>query len=201
MRTKFKPWAEPFILSHPEISIAKENFSDIKDFYMEIGSGKGGFLLDMASKFPKEKFLGVEKNVTCAGISCKKIVESELPNIKFIWIDADILVKEIKDKSINGIFLNFSDPWPKKRHHKRRLTAPRFIDEYYRILKDDGFLAFKTDNKDLFEFSKEIIEISKFKIKELNENYLDEDPFDAVTEYEANFKEKGCPIYRMVLTK
>lgn len=201
MRTKFKPWAEPFILSHPEISIAKESFSDIKDFYMEIGSGKGGFLLDMASKFPKEKFLGVEKNVTCAGISCKKIVESELPNIKFLWVDADILVKEIKEKSINGIFLNFSDPWPKKRHHKRRLTAPRFIDEYYRILKDDGFLAFKTDNKDLFDFSKEIIETSKFKIKELNENYLDEDPFDAVTEYEANFKEKGCPIYRMVLTK
>ena len=201
MRTKFKPWAEPYILEHKEISIEPEGYPSIKDFYMEIGSGKGGFLIDMATKFPNENFLGVEKNVTCAGISCKKIVESELPNIKFIWVDADKLVKEIKDCSIKGIFLNFSDPWPKKKHHKRRLTAPKFITEYYRILKEGGFLAFKTDNKDLFDFSKEMIETSKFKVKSLSEDYMDEDEFDAVTEYEANFREKGFKIYKMILIK
>lgn len=201
MRTKFKAWAEPYILSHPEISFKKEEYSSLKDFYIEIGSGKGGFLIEMATKFPNDQFLGIEKNVTCSGISYKKIVESELPNIKFIWADADNLITEIKDESINGIFLNFSDPWPKKKHHKRRLTAPRFISEYYRVLKKGSFLAFKTDNKDLFDFSKEMFEESKFEVKSISDNYLDEDSFDAPTEYEISFREKGCPIYRMVLKK
>lgn len=201
MRTKFKAWAEPYLLEHPEISIPEDDFQSIKNCYLEIGCGKGGFLIEMSSKNADKIFIGVERNVTCSGITAKKIVESKLENAKLIWIDADRLVKEIKKNSIDGIFLNFSDPWPKKRHHKRRLTAPGFLDEYYRILKKEGFLAFKTDNKDLFDFSLEMIQESKFKVLSVNYDYKDEDAFDAVTEYETSFRELGQPIFRVVLGK
>ena len=103
--------------------------------------------------------------------------------------------------SVNTIFLNFSDPWPKKRHHKRRLTADSFLDKYFTILKDDGKIIFKTDNVDLFNDSKEVIETSKFKDISIDENYDGKDSFDAQTEYELNFREQGISIHRMILVK
>ena len=107
----------------------------------------------------------------------------------------------IKDESIEGIFLNFSDPWPKKRHAKRRLTSNSFLLEYYRILKKGAQLIFKTDNYDLFTYSLEVINESPFKLVEANYNYDGKDEFDAITEYERNFRELGQPIYRLILEK
>ena len=156
MRTKFKPWAEPYINEHPEVSLTSDEIKKLDDFYLEIGSGKGDFLVKMASKNPDKFFLGIEKNVTCAGFSYKKLVESELPNAKLIWQDVMNIFENIKDKSVNVVFLNFSDPWPKRRHYKRRLTSELFLEQYRRILKDDGILVFKSDNEDLFEYSIEM---------------------------------------------
>ena len=107
----------------------------------------------------------------------------------------------IKDESVEGIFLNFSDPWPKKRHAKRRLTSNSFLLEYYRILKKGAKLIFKTDNYDLFTYSLEVINESPFKLVEANYSYDGKDPFDACTEYEQSFRELGQPIYRLILEK
>ena len=144
MRTKFKAWAEPFINEHPEVMCLFDKLNDEGSYYLEIGSGKGQFLLDMALKFPKLKFIGVEKNVTCAGFTAKKLVENQISNAKLVFADAQQMTPSIKDGSVEGIFLNFSDPWPKKRHTKRRLTSELFLKEYYRILKKGAKLIFKT---------------------------------------------------------
>lgn len=201
MRTKYKPWAKPYIESHPDVTIFKEEYSSIKDVYLEIGSGKGQFLVGMANKFPSLFFVGIERNVTCSGITFKKLVEEDIINAKIIDDEASVVLTNLNDKSINGIFLNFSDPWPKKRHHKRRLTASTFLNEYKRVLKDNGLIYFKTDNSDLFSFSKEEFLNNGLTIIKENDHYLLDDDFDFETEYEANFKNKGQNIYRLVLKK
>lgn len=200
MRTKFKPWAEPYILEHKEVSLTEEEISKLNDFNLEIGSGKGEFLLLMAQKFPSEFFLGVEKNVTCSGFACKKLVENEINNAKLVWNDVVNIFPLIKDKSVKHIFLNFSDPWPKKRHFKRRLTSEKFLLEYKRILTKDGQLIFKTDNLDLFNYSLELFKENGFKIIELTNDYLGEDNYDAKTEYEAFFNNEGTKINRVKVT-
>ena len=202
MRTKFKAWAEPFINEHPEVMFTVEQLLSFdKPVYLEIGSGKGQFLVDMAKKFPDKHFVGVERNVTCAGFSAKKLVEAELPNAKLMFINAEILMPQIKDDSLESIFLNFSDPWPKKRHHKRRLTAESYLNNYYRVLKKGGRLIIKTDNTDLFAFTLENIENSSFKVISKTDDYMDYDPFDSMTEYEKSFREEGIKIHRLVLEK
>ena len=201
MRTKFKAWAEPYILEHPEISVPEDQFSNLHNLYLEIGSGKGDFIVKMANANPDKFFLGVEKNVTCAGFSAKKIVESKLENIKFIWNDIVNISPKLKDESVEYIFLNFSDPWPKKRHHKRRLTSDSFLKEYLRILTKEGKLVFKTDNTELFNFSLETLENNGFQIVNKTDAYLGEDAFDACTEYEAWFRNENIPIHRLVAVK
>ena len=201
MRTKYKPWAKPYLEEHIEISLSENELKKLDNFYLEIGSGKGDFLVKMAEKNPSLFFLGIEKNVTCAGFSAKKVVESELENAKLLCNDATNITPLLKDKSVNIIFLNFSDPWPKKRHHKRRLTSDNFLKEYMRILKDDGKIIFKTDNPDLFAFSIETFENNGFNIISKTDDYQGDDEFDAVTEYEAFFRLEGTPIHRMIVTK
>ena len=201
MRTKYKPWAKPFIEEHTEVMCPFDKLNDYKDYYLEIGSGKGQFLLEMAQKYPNMTFIGVEMNVTCAGFTAKKLVENEISNAKLVHANAAVMTPTIKDDSVEGIFLNFSDPWPKKRHTKRRLTSNTFLLEYYRILKSGGKLIFKTDNLDLFNYSLEVIKESSFKLVSADYDYDGKDTFDALTEYEKNFRELGQPIYRLVLEK
>ena len=126
MRTKFKAWAEPYIVEHNEVCLTPEKLSEMKNFVLEVGSGKGDFLVSMAEKFPTWNLIGVEKNVTCSGFTCKKLVESQLKNAKLIWNDISNLFQYINDNSVQILFLNFSDPWPKKRHFKslkKRFTS------------------------------------------------------------------------------
>ena len=201
MRTKFKAWAEPYLNEHLEYSLIDDELSKLDNFQLEIGSGKGEFLVRMSKKFPKEEFLGIEKNVTCAGISVKKLVENEVDNVKFLHRDAQEVVKLLKDKSVKNIFLNFSDPWPKKRHYKRRLTSMNFLNEYRRILKDDGKIIFKTDNTDLFGYSIEMFSENNFNIVKIDNDYDGLDPFDAQTEYEEFFRNEGTPINRLIVSK
>ena len=202
MRTKFKAWAEPFINEHPEVMFTEEQLlSFTKPYYLEIGSGKGQFLVDMAKKFPDKFFIGVERNVTCSGFTAKKLVEEEIQNAKLMFIDAEVLTKALKDESIETIFLNFSDPWPKKKHHKRRLTAISYLNNYYRLLKHNGRLIMKTDNVDLFSFTLENINETPFKVIYQTDNYMDYDEFDTMTEYEKSFRDEGIAIHRIILEK
>lgn len=201
MRTKYKPWAKPFLEAHPEVQILKESYKDIKDVELEIGSGKGLFLLSMANKFPNTQFVGIERNVTCSGYTAKKLVENEVNNAKLIDDDAALVISEIPDKSINNILLNFSDPWPKKRHFKRRLTSETFLKNYSRILKDDGLIIFKTDNVNLFEYSLITFQENNFIIIDEQRDYKGDDEFDCATEYELSFREEGVPINRVKLKK
>ena len=201
MRTKYKPWAKPYIEEHTEVMCAFDTINNYKNYYLEIGSGKGQFLVNMAKNHPDTFFIGMERNVTCAGFTAKKLVEGEVTNAKLVYADAGQVLPSIEAESVEGIFLNFSDPWPKKRHAKRRLTSDSFLGQYYRILKRGGKLIFKTDNYDLFAYSLEILENSTFKLVEANYSYDGKDPFDEITEYEASFRELGQPIYRLILEK
>ena len=201
MRTKYKPWAKPFIEEHTEVMCPFDKLNDYIPYFLEIGSGKGQFLLEMAKKYPDITFIGVEMNITCAGFTAKKLVENGINNAKLINANATVIMPNIKDDSVEGIFLNFSDPWPKKRHAKRRLTSNSFLSEYFRILKSGGKLIFKTDNLDLFNYSLEVIKESSFKLVDANYDYDGKDNFDALTEYEKSFRELGQPIYRLILEK
>ena len=201
MRTRFKKWVVPYLEEHTEYSLTDEELSKLDNFQLEIGSGKGEFLITMAEKFPKEKFLGIEKNITCAGITVKKLVEKEMKNVNFLYRDAQEVIGLFKDKSIKNIFLNFSDPWPKRRHQKRRLTSEIFLNEYRRILKDDGKLIFKTDNPDLFEYSIMMFEEHNFNIVKIDNNYDGLDEFDTQTEYEEFYRKENTPIHRLIVSK
>ena len=202
MRTKYKPWALPYINEHTEVMLDLQGLSSFKKpYYLEIGSGKGQFLVDMAKKFPELFFIGVERNVTCCGFTAKKLVEEKIENAKLMYINAEVLMNEIKDNSLEGIFLNFSDPWPKKRHHKRRLTAMSYLNNYYRVLKSGARLVIKTDNPDLFAFTLENLENSKFKVISKTDDYQDYDEFDTMTEYEQSFRDEGVAIHRIILEK
>ena len=199
MRTKYKAWAKPYIDEHLSYSLTDEQIASLDDFYLEIGSGKGEFILKMCQKFPNRQFLGVEKNVTCAGIALKKLVENEIPNVKFLYRDGFEVIKLIKDHSVNILYLNFSDPWPKKRHYKRRLTYSNFLLEYKRILKKGGYIIFKTDNSDLYAYSLESFFEAGLKVISIDENYDGLDPDDVPTEYEEFFRNEGTPIKRVVI--
>ena len=201
MRTKFKAWTKPYLDEHQEMSLKDEEINKLDNFYLEIGSGKGDFLIQMSNKYPNLFFLGIERNVTCAGIATKKLVDAEVKNVKMLHADFERISPLIKDESVETIFLNFSDPWPKKRHHKRRLTSDRFLSEYKRILKPNGKLIFKSDNIDLFSFTIETLETTDFVIESVTNDYDGNDPFDAITEYEAFFREEGTKINRVVVKK
>ena len=131
----------------------------------------------------------------------KKIVDNDIKNVLIYPGDIVNLFSSLKDKSIGKIFLNFSDPWPKKKHAKRRLTFIKFLKEYYRLLKDDGELIFKSDNDGLYEFSLEEIKLSKFNLIDYTFDYIFDDKCDAMSEYEKKFREKGQKIHRFVLKK
>lgn len=200
MRTKFKAWAEPYINDHQEVTCSFDELKEKDNFVLEVGSGKGDFLISMSQKFPATSFIGVEKNVTCAGFVCKKLVESQLKNAKLIWNDISNIFEFLQDNSVRTIFLNFSDPWPKKRHYKRRLTSIKFLNEYKRILQKNGQIIFKTDNLDLFNYSVEMFENNGFKILSKTNEYDGTDDYDALTEYEAFFRKEGTPINRVKVT-
>lgn len=206
MRTKYKQWAVDYLKEGKNI-LSLENKEDIlsfineKETFLEIGPGKGQFILGLASRYPEINFLVVELNATVAGIALKKIDESELTNVKLIQGDFYNLVDIINEKSIEGIFLNFSDPWPKKRHERRRLTSDNFLKAYIKILKDDHKIYYKSDNFDFYTFSKEkFIEFGFDILEDLNDYKIIEE-FDEETEFEKKYKENGIKINRLILKK
>ena len=144
---------------------------------------------------------GMVTNKTISGIALRKIDESRLSNIKLMCIDFYKLSDSLKEGIFDGIFLNFSDPWPKKRHTKRRLTSPNFLKAYYKVLKMNKYIYLKTDNEGFFDYSLEQFLNAKFKLNYLNRDYKEDFDFDALTEYEEKFLNKGVKIKKMIVER
>lgn len=176
----------------------KTLFDNDNPIYIEIGMGKGKFIIENAKKNPHINFIGIEKYDSVMVRAVEKLEKFDLKNIKLVRMDAR-LIDEIFDKEIDLIYLNFSDPWPKKRHEIRRLTSKNFLDKYNKIFKKEQIIIQKTDNKDLFCFSLMSLNNENYKFEELSFDYNDEN--NITTEYEEKFKKLGNPIYRVVAKK
>ena len=160
--------------------------------YLEIGSGKGKFITDIAKDHPSDHYIAMEVNINITYRILEKRNALHINNLTIIHGDAENLLSYIKPDSIDGIYLNFSDPWPKKKHHKRRLTSELFLKRYQIIMKKDAFIQFRTDHLELFDASIEYIE-PYFHITDVNFN-LEESAY--MTEYEIKKRAIG-PIYQL----
>lgn len=208
MRMRRIPWAAQYLEQSPSRIQQPEtrcnHWKDHSDvpFHVEIGCGKGGYSAAMAALYPDEQFVAIEKNESAAGLAARKFDESALDNLALIYGDGADLDLWFGQGEVDVLHLNFSDPWPKKRNAKRRLTAPGFLEQYRRILSDHGKIIMKTDNSALFEYS--VLEFLKagFVLEELSVDFRrQEHPEDPLTEYEQKFIEKGQPIYRAIFCK
>ena len=168
--------------------------------HIEIGCGKGNYSLDMAKMYKDTGFIAIEKNESAAGIAAKKYDEdTDDKHLKLIQDDASSIGEWFGPREVDVIHLNFSDPWPKKRYAKRRLSSASFLDQYKRILSRNGEIQMKTDNSALFEYSLIEFQNAGFKMVEVSVDYrCEKHDEDAITEYEQKFISLGQPIYRCV---
>lgn len=206
MRMRNKPWAEDYLLEHRDIvSIdlsQKDNitswFEKVQPIHIEVGSGMGRFITEMAKSNPAINYIGIERDKNVMIRIVEKAIEQEIKNLRLLTVDAEKLIEIFNPGEIDRIYLNFSDPWPKTRHAKRRLTHANFLSVYKTILKDEGEIHFKTDNQGLFEFSIESMSQFGMKLKNINLNLHDNEPADNIkTEYEEKFSAKGFRINRL----
>lgn len=206
MRLKHKPWGEKIIQENLDLVITPErlkedifqNFIKKENLYIEIGSGKGDFIIEMAKKYPSYHFIAVEMQSMAIAYIVRKLESENIDNILLVNSDIGFIFEELHGIKFQAIFLNFSDPWPKKRQQKRRLTYPTKLKEYANIIAKDGKLIFKTDNEPLFIDSLEYLKESPFELVSSTFNYLGDDDFDAPTEYEKKFRTLGTPIKRYI---
>ncbi|WP_297584960.1 tRNA (guanosine(46)-N7)-methyltransferase TrmB [uncultured Lactobacillus sp.] len=210
MRLRNKPWAQKLVAEHPEAILNEpdpdkkinweERFDDFsKPLAIEIGSGKGQFITTLAKEHPEMNFIGVELQTTAAGMTLRTKLEEKIDNLQLMCADAANIAMYLPENSVDIVYLNFSDPWPKTRHEKRRLTYKSFLDKYRQILKPEGHLEFKTDNRGLFEYS--LVSLNNYGMKfdyvSLDLHHADDEIFErnVETEYEHKFAAKGNPIY------
>jgi tRNA (guanine-N7-)-methyltransferase len=205
MRLKSKPWAKPLIASQPHRVSDDASVLTLPKGYqtyaLEIGTGKGDFIVGKAKQTPSTFFLGIERATTVLAFALKKVVENDVANVHFILGDFAKASFHMQEHVFDTIYLNFSDPWPKLRHHKRRLTSQGFLDKISRILKPGGTIKMKTDNLDLFDFSISNFAKNDYNIFKLDRPYntLDED--DIASEYEQFFRQQNLPIYRVYVQR
>ena len=190
----------PFIIKDYKNYKGKYNalFDNNNPIRIEIGMGKGDFIIGMAKNNPDINFIGIEKYDSVLVRAIEKLDDS-ITNLKLIRMDATE-IDEVFDKEVDVIYLNFSDPWPKKRHANRRLTSTNFLKKYDNIFKNDKTIVMKTDNRKLFEFS--LIEFSSYgyKIEDISLDLHKDNTEDNIeTEYEKKFSSLGYPIYKVVV--
>ena len=179
-------------------------FSNNNPIYIEIGMGKGDFIVENAKNNPDINYVGIEKYSSVLLRAVEKQDELQLPNLRFIRMDAEAICEGFGEGEVDRIYLNFSDPWPKDRHAKRRLTSRQFMARYDIILKPDGQVEFKTDNKDLFDFSLEEIKEADWELPVVtfdlhNDSVLNEG--NVMTEYETRFSQMGNPICKLIAVR
>lgn len=192
-----------YVVQNPEEYKGKWNtfFENSHPIHIEIGMGKGKFIHTLAELNPDINFIGIEMYSSVLYRAIEKRQDCDLPNLYFIRMDAKHLRDVFDENEIDRIYLNFSDPWPKERHAKRRLTSPLFLEHYNHVLSQEGCICFKTDNRALFDYSLETIDaIEPWKLKDVTYD-LHHSPFaenNVMTEYEEKFSSKGMPIHRLV---
>lgn len=175
---------------------ALEVFKNNNPIHIEIGCGKGQFMMGLAKHFPDINFIAIEKYDSVLVRCLEKVSQDDIPNLKLVLLDA-LMLKEVFDKGeVEEIYLNFSDPWPKTRHAKRRLTSYIYLDIYRNILASDGAIIQKTDNRSLFESSLESLSQNDWYLTNVSLDLHKTDLFNITTEYEDKWSPKG-PIYRL----
>lgn len=207
MRVRKRKGAEEHINNHrdlvienPELSKGKwhELFGNNNPIHIEVGSGKGAFITGMAINNPNINYIGIDIQLSVLSYALDKVLESGLKNIRLLRVDGSSLTNYFDDNEIDLLYLNFSDPWPKTKHEKRRLTYKSFLDTYKQILPPKGEIHFKTDNRGLFEYS--LVSLTQYGMT-LKQVWLDlhASNFEGnvLTEYEAKFSNKGQVIYRL----
>ena len=192
-----------FSIQEPEQKKGKwaEVFGNDHPIHIEVGMGKGQFIIEMARRNPEVNYIGIEKYSSVLVRAVEKLEDFEQNNLRLIRMDAEN-IEEVFDKDeVDRIYLNFSDPWPKDRHAKRRLTSPDFMAVYDKILAADGMVEFKTDNKGLFDYSLEAIPEAGWTITAHTFD-LHHDPVmcagNVMTEYEEKFSSMGNPICKLI---
>ncbi|MEZ7551551.1 tRNA (guanosine(46)-N7)-methyltransferase TrmB [Streptococcus sp. 20925_1_22] len=207
MRVRNRKGATELLEAHPRYVILnpadakgrwQEIFGNDHPIHVEVGSGKGAFVSGMAKANPDINYIGIDIQKSVLSYALDKVLATDVPNIKLLWVDGSDLTDYFEDGEIDRLYLNFSDPWPKKRHEKRRLTYQSFLATYQQILPENGEIHFKTDNRGLFEYS--LVSFSQYGMK-LKGVWLDLHASDfednVLTEYEQKFANKGQVIYRV----
>lgn len=212
MRLRNIPHADSVVQNHGAVIMEAERqkgcwrqtFGNIRPIHIEIGMGKGRFLLQMAAAHPDINYIGMERYSSVLLRALEKYDTEEfheLENVRFLCMDAGELDNIFAPGEVDRIYLNFSDPWPKARHARRRLTSSVFLEKYGHVLIPGGGLEFKTDNQDLFEFSMEQVEKAEGWTLEMYTRDLHHDAAmnagNIMTEYEEKFSAKGNPIFKM----
>lgn len=206
MRLRHKPWAQDYINNNPQFAIPNPEtyknkwntiFGNDNPIHIEVGTGKGSFISGMAKRNPHINYIGIERYQSVIVIALENLIEENLPNLKLLNIDAQLLTDLFGVNEISRVYLNFSDPWPKIRHEKRRLTYKSFLSNYEQILPENGEIHFKTDNQGLFEYSLESFSRYGMILKNISLD-LHKSDFEGniMTEYEEKFSSKGQRIFR-----
>ena len=180
----------------------KELFQNDNPVRIEIGMGKGKFLYTLAAANPDINYIGIEKYSSVLLRAVQKMEEAELPNLKFIRMEAEELTEVFDRGEVERIYLNFSDPWPKDRHAGRRLPSARFLERYDTVLAPEGRLEFKTDNRQLFDFAVEELAKAGWKTEAVTYDLHHDDALRAgniMTEYEERFFAMGNPICKYII--
>lgn len=201
MRVKHKPWAKDYILDNDSIFITETSlvagnpFSNDNPIHLELGMGKGQFIIELAKQNPNINYIGVELQASAIVMAGKKLEEKPLDNVKLYNQDvANLLKHDFWVNNIDRIYLNFSDPWPKKKHAKRRLTSDRFTPIYDQLLSENGSIFQKTDSKILFESSIMSLTQNGYQIVDIELDMHNSDRENIITEYEDKFSKKGFTI-------
>ena len=194
-----------FTVNEPEKQRGKwrELFGNDNPIYIEVGMGKGKFITEMAARNPEINYIGIEKYSSVLIRAVEKRRELEIDNLLFIRMDAEDICDVFSEGEVDRIYLNFSDPWPKDRHAKRRLTSRQFMSRYNEILKKDGQVEFKTDNRPLFDFSMEEIPQAGWQItaSSYDLHHSDMAQGNVMTEYEEKFSAMGNPIHKLIAVR
>ena len=187
-----------YLIDNPTEYIGKWNelFKNDNPIYIEIGMGKGKFIRENAKKYKNINFIGIERQNSILAKSVQKLDE-DIPNLLIIRMNA-LIIDEVFSNEIDRIYLNFSDPWPKVRHHSRRLTSNIFLDKYDSVFKDEKQIYLRTDNKDLFTYSIETLSNHDYYINNVSLDLHNDSEEELITtEYEDKFSSDGMPIYAL----
>ena len=211
MRLRRKPWIDAAILDYADFVTPlggdwtqfagrwAETFGRTAPLHIEIGVGKGDFLTELAARNPGVNYVGLEAQQGVLYFAARKAAERGLKNIRLLVFDAAHLTELFASGEVDRIYLNFSDPWPKKRHAKRRLTSEVFLMRYRAVLRADGEIHFKTDNEGLFSYSLETMERRGWQLSHVTHDlHALAEPDNIMTEYERKFSARGAKIGRLI---